>query len=153
MVDPPADLGTAAFATRFRATDGSLRDPRPYVQDTSTDARFAGADVARLRPRPDGSWAGTLRVTARWRGDAAHWTLYVNTALPPGVRLDGTEPAEWPCWDECPVPGGPFMEGERRTFDLLPGGRPKHGARPARHGRSDTVGAVERRHGARPGAG
>jgi hypothetical protein len=43
----------------------------------------------------------------------------VNTALPAGVRLDGTEPAEVPCWDECPVPGGPFMEGERRAFDLL----------------------------------
>jgi hypothetical protein len=119
VVEPPVDLGTAPFATLFRATGGSLRNPRPYVQDTSADAGFAGADVARLRLRPDGSWAGTLRVEARWRGDAAHRTLYVNTALPAGVRLDGTEPAEVPCWDECPVPGGPFMEGERRAFDLL----------------------------------
>ena len=89
------------------------------MQDTDADARFAGADVARLRQRPDGSWAGTLRVTARWRGDAAHQWLYLTTALPAGVRLEGTEPIEAPCWDECYVPGGPFMEGERRTFDLL----------------------------------
>ena len=151
--EPPADLGHAAFATRFRATDGSLRDPRPYVQDTEADARFAGADVARLRQRPDGSWAGTLRVSARRLGDAAHQWLYLTTALPAGVRLEGTEPIEAPCWDECYVPGGPFMEGERRTFDLLLAADPGTAPGRARHGHGDAVGAVVRRHRARPGSG
>ncbi|MGW4500561.1 hypothetical protein ACWENR_18360 [Micromonospora sp. NPDC004336] len=108
---------TRAFDTLFRSTTGSLRDARPYVWDTVTDASLT-VGSATLTRQEDGSWLGRLPVTVRSAGDAAHDAYWLEPTLPAGVRLAGSEPQEQ-CTAACPVAGGPFVPGEERSVALL----------------------------------
>jgi hypothetical protein len=109
---------SATSATLFRSTTGSLRNPRPYVQDTKSDISVTAQD-ATLVKQDDGSYAGRVPVTVHYAGDAPHFELGAEFALPDGVEFNGIDPSE-PCGlTQCPVPGLRFMAGETRTFDLL----------------------------------
>ena len=58
----------------------------------------------------------------RYAGDAAHDELWVNGIdLPAGVTVWSTDPESNPAdWvGRVPVPGGRFMAGEQRNFDLV----------------------------------
>lgn len=117
-----ADSGVLArdsFATIFKPTDGRHRLPVRYRQDVQADAAVTTGPGVALTRQPDGSFAGRLPVTVTFRGDAPHNELLLTATLPAGVRLDGTEPEEMCMGDWCSVPGGTFMEGEARTFDLM----------------------------------
>lgn len=109
------------FAARFRSTSGSLRNPVPYVQDSQARASISTAGAATLVRQQDGSYLGRLPVTVRWAGDAAHEFLFVvATTLPAGVRIWGTDPQDMPSsFTSFTVPGGRFMAGEERSFDVL----------------------------------
>ena len=113
--------GSATFTTRFRSTGGSLANARPYVQDTQTNATLTTANtlvLARM-PGPDYNFVGRLTVTVRWRGDTPHDRVGVGVSQPEGVGIVGTDPPSENCgFTSCEVPGGPFMPGEVRTFDL-----------------------------------
>ncbi|WCN80952.1 hypothetical protein [Micromonospora sp. LH3U1] len=111
----------ANFTARFRGTDGSLRNPRPYVQDTSANASLtAGTDALTLTRQADGTYAGRLPVTVRYAGDAPHDYLAVRAALPAGVEIAGTDPQDSPSFGEFfDVPGGRMNAGEVRTFAVL----------------------------------
>ncbi|MDG4790047.1 hypothetical protein O7626_29700 [Micromonospora sp. WMMD1102] len=111
---------TDSFQTLFRSTTGSLRDPRPYVQDTRTDASVT-AGAATLVRQPDGSYLGRVPVTVRYGGDAPHDMLQVETQLPAGVQLRGIEPGAVCAGTWCEVPGGRFMPGEERSVEVLVG--------------------------------
>jgi hypothetical protein len=106
-----------AFDALFRSTGGSVRNPRPYVQDTLADASVKAAGPATLVRQPDGSYLGRLPLTIRYGGDAPHDELAVEPVLPAGIRLMGIDPPEI-CTGWCSVPGGEFMSGEKRTVDL-----------------------------------
>ncbi|MET8351142.1 MULTISPECIES: hypothetical protein [unclassified Micromonospora] len=108
---------TATFAALFRATTGSLRAPRPYVRDTSTDAAVAAGPAALTR-QEDGSWLGRVPVTVRVAGDAPHDGYWLTPTLPSGVGIVGIEPVE-ACSASCLVAGGGFMPGEEREVSLL----------------------------------
>ncbi|WP_200206147.1 hypothetical protein [Micromonospora coerulea] len=110
-----------SFAALFRSTSGSLRNPVPYVQDTQARASISTAGAATLVRQEDGSYLGRLPVTVRWAGDAAHDLLFVDaTALPAGVAIWGTDPEDLPSFfTNFVVPGGRFMAGEQRNFDVL----------------------------------
>ncbi|MEV4758335.1 hypothetical protein AB0J86_24900 [Micromonospora sp. NPDC049559] len=114
-------LDEASFTASFRSTSGSLRNSRPYVQDTTAAASIT-ADPASLTltRQADGTFAGQLSTSVRYAGDAAHDDLRIEAVgLPAGVRLSGTFPAS-PCFfSSCTVPGGRFMAGERHFVDLL----------------------------------
>ena len=110
---------TTSFRTVFRSTTGSLTDPRPYVQDSSAQASIKTGE-AQLNRQADGSYAGWLPVTVRYRSDAPHNYLNVRAALPAGMDIVDMDPADLPVFaDGFVVPGGAFMEGERRTFRVL----------------------------------
>ncbi len=120
--DGSAAVGDAEnFAARFRSTSGSLRKPVPYVQDSQARASIGAAAGATLVRQEDGSYQGRLPVTVRWAGDAAHDRLFVEaTTLPAGVQIWGTDPQDLPSFfTEFVVPGGRFMAGEERSFDVL----------------------------------
>ncbi|MGC5333017.1 hypothetical protein [Micromonospora sp. DT62] len=108
---------TARFSTLFRSTTGSLRDPKPYVRDTLTDASLT-VGAATLVRQEDGSWRGRLPVTVRVAGDAAHDAYWLLPTLPAGVSIAGIEPEE-ACTSTCMVAGGRFMPGEERSVSLL----------------------------------
>lgn len=111
--------GAAPFETVFRSTTGSLRHPRPYLQDTRARAAISTGEAVLTR-RADGSWAGWLPVTVRYRSDAPHNYLNVRSTLPAGTDIEATDPADLPAFGTgFVVPGGRFMEGERRTFRVL----------------------------------
>ncbi|MGI5211915.1 hypothetical protein [Plantactinospora sp. CA-290183] len=116
--DDPADGVTKPFDTLFRSTTGSLRNPRPYVQDTETDATVT-AGTARLLRQADGSYAGRLPVTIRYAGDAGNDFLSVDFTLPDGVQIEGIEPTEVCAGNWCAIPGDSFAAGEERTVELL----------------------------------
>ncbi|MEE6260459.1 hypothetical protein [Plantactinospora sonchi] len=106
-----------SFRTRFRSSTGSLRDPRPYVRDQQPESGITAGDLALVR-QPDGSFEGRLPLTVRYDSDAPHSGLYVITRdLPTGVYETHTVPSDG-CAHFC-VPGGQFMEGEARSFDLV----------------------------------
>lgn len=109
------------FSAHFRSTSGSLGNPVPYVQDPEAKASISAAGNATLVPQADGSYLGRLPVTVRWAGDAAHDFLFVDaTSLPAGVQIWGTDPQDDPSFlTSFWVPGGRFMAGEERTFDVL----------------------------------
>lgn len=109
---------TATSATLFRSTSGSLRTPRPYVQDTKSDISVTVQD-ATLVSQDDGSYAGRVPVTVHYAGDAPHFELGADIALPDGVEFNGVDPSEACGTTLCPVPGGRFTAGETRTFSLL----------------------------------
>ncbi|MFF0469209.1 hypothetical protein ACFYPX_17465 [Micromonospora zamorensis] len=110
-----------SFAARFRSTSGSLRNPVPYAQDSQARASISTAAAATLVRQEDGSYQGRLPVTVRWAGDAAHDLLFVEaTTLPAGVQIWGTDPQDMPSFfTNFVVPGGRFMAGEERSFDVL----------------------------------
>ncbi|MEK8109257.1 hypothetical protein NKG94_40255 [Micromonospora sp. M12] len=109
------------FTTVFRSTNGSLRHPRPYVQDTSANASLAaGADAVTLTRQANGTYAGRLPVTVRYAGDAPHDYLSVQATLPVGVEIAGTDPQDAPSFGGFfEVPGGRMAAGEERTFAVL----------------------------------
>ncbi|MGY0007620.1 hypothetical protein [Micromonospora sp. I033] len=118
---------TTGFTTLFRSTTGSLRKPRPYVQATRTDLGIRGG-AAVLSRQPDGSLLGRLPVTVRYGNDAPTFALDVTAALPAGVSVHHIEPQDMPSFpDWFTVPGGRFMPGTERTFDVIlraPAGTP-----------------------------
>ncbi|WBB79071.1 hypothetical protein O7606_23250 [Micromonospora sp. WMMD882] len=103
-----------SFRTRFRSPTGSLADPQPYVRDTRPDAAISVTGDLTVVRQPEGYFEGRLPVTVRYAGDAPHTSLEVRpVGMPAGF---------WDPWTECShfcVPGGPMMEGEERTFDLV----------------------------------
>ncbi|MGC4838729.1 hypothetical protein ACLQ3D_29900 [Micromonospora vinacea] len=109
------------FTTLFRATNGSLRHPRPYVQDPSANASLAaGADALTVTRQADGTYAGRLPVTVRYAGDAAHDYLAVQATVPAGLEIAGTDPQDSPSFGGFfEVPGGRMAAGEERTFAVL----------------------------------
>ncbi|MGC3864121.1 hypothetical protein ACPSM1_28505 [Micromonospora chersina] len=117
----PAVGDRASFAARFRSTSGSLRHPVPYVQDSQARASIRTAGGVTLVRQEDGSYLGRLPVSVGWAGDAAHEYLSVEaTTLPAGVRIWGTDPQDMPSFfTSFQVPGGRFMTGEQRSFDVL----------------------------------
>ncbi|MGB2568436.1 hypothetical protein ACPFP2_08300 [Micromonospora citrea] len=121
----PGDTGQVAdaddFRTLFRGTDGSLRHPRPYVQDNEARASITtSVGEVRLTRQPDGRFAGRLPVTVWYAGDAPHDSLSVRADLPAGVEVTGTEPQDSPSFGGFfDVPGGRLSSGEERTFDVL----------------------------------
>jgi hypothetical protein len=114
----PAASDTGSFVALFRSTAGSLRHPRPYVQDTTTDLTVTAGAAALVR-QDDGTFAGRATVTVRYGTDAAHYQVGLEVTLPDGVRFDGVEPPEACGGLSCVVPGGPLMQGEVRTFGVL----------------------------------
>ncbi|MGC4893858.1 hypothetical protein [Micromonospora sp. DT31] len=109
----------ARFTTLFRSTTGSLRDPRPYVQATETDLSIRGGAVT-LSPQPDGTLLGRMPVTVRYGNDAPTFSLNVRAALPAEVQVHHVEPEDMPSFPTgFSVPGGRFMPGEERTFDVF----------------------------------
>ncbi|MEV0807447.1 hypothetical protein [Micromonospora sp. NPDC050200] len=109
------------FNTWFRATDGSLRHPQPYRQDTEAKAAItATAGAVTLTRQADGTYAGRLPVTVRYAGDAPHDFLFVRATLPAGVEIAGTDPQDSPSFGGYfDVPGGRMAAGEERGFDVL----------------------------------
>ncbi|MEU2612848.1 hypothetical protein ABZ570_14910 [Micromonospora sp. NPDC007271] len=111
---------TEDFTALFRSTTGSLRNPVPYVQDSQARASISTAGAATLVRQADGSYQGRLPVTVAWAGDTAHDLLFVDATLPAGVQVWGTDPQDLPSFfTNFPVPGGRFMAGEQRNFDVL----------------------------------
>lgn len=110
--------GSAPFGTLFRSTSGSLDQPQPYVQDTRSDISVVTGD-ATLTRQTDGTFAGRTSVTVRHGDDAPHFELSAQLDLPAAVHLDDLDPSDVCMGSYCAVPGGKFMEGEVRTFDLL----------------------------------
>ncbi|WP_431942578.1 hypothetical protein [Micromonospora marina] len=107
------------FTTLFRSTTGSLRKPRPYVQAVDTDLAIRGSAVT-LTPQPDGTLLGRMPVTVRYGNDAPTFAVDVAAALPAGVQVDHIEPQDMPGFPlGFTVPGGRFMPGEERTFDVF----------------------------------
>ncbi|WP_262283442.1 hypothetical protein [Micromonospora sp. MA102] len=102
------------FTTRFRSTTGSLANPQRYVQDRQPDAAVTVSGDLTLVRQPEGYFEGHLPVTVRYDSDAPHGMMSIV-----GVNLPATFGYPWSleCSHEC-VPGGEFMEGEQRTFDL-----------------------------------
>ncbi|MBF9131416.1 hypothetical protein I0C86_20975 [Plantactinospora sp. S1510] len=105
------------FQSRFRSSTGSLRDPVTYVRDQQPDAGITAGDLTLVR-QPDGTFEGRLPLTVRYDGDAPHNALHLFTQnLPAGIYEMHTVPTD-DCGHFC-VPGGQFMEGEVRNFDLV----------------------------------
>ncbi|MGI5147370.1 hypothetical protein ACQEVC_13495 [Plantactinospora sp. CA-294935] len=115
--DRPSTV-TKSFETLFRSTTGSLRNPRPYMQDTRTDASVTAGSATLVR-QPDGSYLGRLPVTVRYDGDAPHDALQLESVLPDGVQLYHIEPSDVCAYPWCTVPGGEFMQGEERSVQLV----------------------------------
>ncbi|MEV4119094.1 hypothetical protein [Micromonospora sp. NPDC049645] len=109
------------FSTLFRGTNGSLRNPRPYVQDTSANASLtAGTGALTLTRQANGTYAGRLPVTVRYAGDAPHDYLSVQATLPSGVEIAGTDPQDSPSFGGFfEVPGGRMAPGAERAFAVL----------------------------------
>jgi hypothetical protein len=82
---------SADFPALFRSTDGSLRNPRPYVQATTQDLKVTASDVTLTR-QADGTFSGSVPVTVKNRNDAAQDFFYEELAAPAGLD-------EWPSND------------------------------------------------------
>jgi hypothetical protein len=121
---------SASFAAIFRSTTGSLRSPRPYVQDSTAALTVAAGNVTLTR-QPDGTFSGRVPVTVSNRGDAPHSGVGAAIALPAGLDFPNIEPVDV-CMgsDRLPVPpdgsgyacsiaGGQLAQGERRSYDFL----------------------------------
>ncbi|MFE9688596.1 hypothetical protein [Micromonospora sp. NPDC005806] len=111
----------AAFTTLFRAANGSLKKPRPYVQAVQSDLRASTtAGTVTLSRLADGSLQGRMPLTVRYGNDAPSYDVGVEATLPEGVVVDHIEPQDAPSWNlGFSVPGGRFMPGEQRTFDVI----------------------------------
>lgn len=125
---------TAEYAAIFRSTTGSLRNPRPYVQDTVPALTVTATDATVT----DG--VGRSTVTVVNNGDAPHRNVGAELITPAGVdEWPAIEPAEMcglmhddntPPGGQaigCTVYGGTLAEGESRTFEwvfTVPAGTP-----------------------------
>jgi hypothetical protein len=134
MSEPSADIWaqqidttiskTKHYSTTFRGTDGSLSNPLTYVGDKLSDASLAvgSAPVAMVR-QADGSFLGRLPVTVTWNGDAPHWYVWIDAALPNDWFVWDTDPTRgFGCPGGCEVPGPNgtgLMQGEGVSFDLI----------------------------------
>lgn len=114
----PNVRATAGSKTLFRSTTGTLVQPRPYVQDTRSDLTVTAGN-ATLTVQEDGTYAGRVPVTIRWAGDAPHDELGIELPVLSGFDWYGVDPSEVCAGTWCTVPGGRFMAGETRTFDVL----------------------------------
>ena len=122
---------TTEFPALFRATTGSLRNPQPYVQDTTGALTVTAAD-ATLTRQADGTFTGRVPVTVRNDSDAPHQGLWTEVVVPAGLEgWPAIEPSDV-CvpTDRLPVPpggtsvgcvlyGGQLAEGEERTFEWV----------------------------------
>lgn len=122
---------TAEFPALFRSTSGSLRQPRPYVQDTAGALAVTAGDVTLTR-QADGSFQGRVPVTVRNNGDARHLGMWAVVATPAGlgewadivpsnVCLPSSELPVPPGGEStgCGLDGGLLAEGEERTFEWV----------------------------------
>jgi hypothetical protein len=108
------------FAATLRGTNGSIKNPTPYVQDTSTDIMLTAASSVMLTRQEDGTFLGRLPMTVIWHGDAPNYGASIEVPLPDGWYTPDTDPSsENPCWQGCSAPGGEFMDGDVRSFDML----------------------------------
>ncbi|GGR83348.1 hypothetical protein GCM10010169_29520 [Micromonospora fulviviridis] len=125
--DTGEPAATATVTTVFRSTTGSLKKPQPYVQAAKSDIR-ATAGAVTLHRLADGSLEGRMPLTVRYGNDAPSYDINVSATLPAGVVVNHIEPQDMPSWDlGFSVPGGRFMPGEERTFDVIlsaPAGTP-----------------------------
>jgi hypothetical protein len=108
---------TAEFGVLFRSTGGSVANPVPYVQDTKAAVSVTASPATLIR-QEDGTFTGRASVAVHYASDAAHFGLSAAVVLPTGVDFHGTDPSE-ACTDVCMVPGGRFLQGETRVFELL----------------------------------
>jgi len=122
---------TTEFPALFRSTTGSLRNPQPYVQDTTGALAVTAADVTLTR-QADGTFAGRVPVTVRNDSDVAHRGLWTEVVVPAGLEgWPAIEPSDV-CvpTDRLPVPpggvsvgctvyGGQLAEGEERSFEWV----------------------------------
>ncbi|GLW35835.1 hypothetical protein [Actinoplanes regularis] len=110
---------TASFQAIFRAATGGLTHPRPYVQDTEAELNVSVADVT-LNRQDDGTYLGGTSVVVRNDGDAPHFTLGTELAIPAGVD-------EWPTMSPggvCGVGGSlPTPPGGFQLVCSIEGGR------------------------------
>lgn len=111
------------YSTTFRGTNGSLKNPTPYVQDTLSNASITISGSATMVQQEGGYFLGRVPVTVQWNGDAPHWYLNIDAALPSGWFLWDTDPTSGlPCAGGCSVPGNggtQLMQGETSSFDLI----------------------------------
>ena len=131
---------TANFPALFRSTNGSLRHPRPYVQDTTGSLTVTTPGDVTLTQQPDGSFAGRVPVTVYNNGDAPHRYLNAEVAIPAGLdKWPGVEGVEGCSGASqlptppggnamgCSVAGDQLAEGQTRTFAWIltaPAGTP-----------------------------
>lgn len=123
---------TARFGALFRSTTGSLRNPRPYVQDTTQAFSVSAGDVTLTR-QEDGTFAGRVPVTVRNNGDAPHRSLWGAVVTPAGIDpWAGIDPSEVCAGSGnalpippggsgtgCSLTGGVLAEGEERSFEWI----------------------------------
>lgn len=108
------------FSAILRGTNGKIKNPVPYIQDTQTDITFTAGKSVTLVRQADGTFLGRLPMTVQWSGDAPNNEAWADMALPSGWFAAGTEPsANLPCFTGCTVPGGALFDGDVRTFDML----------------------------------
>jgi hypothetical protein len=112
------------YSTTFRGTNGSVTKPSLYVQDLVSNASLAlRSNSVTMVQQPDGYFLGHLPVTVTWNGDAAHYFVNIDAALPNGWFVWDTDPESgYPCAGGCSVPGpngGALMQGEVVSFDLI----------------------------------
>jgi hypothetical protein len=112
------------YATKFRSTDGSLRNPRPYVQDTQSNATLTIGGAATMVQQEGGYYLGRVPMTLKWKGDTAHYFVNIDAVLPEGWIVWDTDPSSgYPCAGGCSAPAGVggvvLMQGETTTFDLI----------------------------------
>lgn len=108
------------FSAILRGTNGKIKNPTPYVQDTRTDITFTTGSSVTLVRQEDGRFVGRLPMTVRWNGDAPNYEAWADMALPSGWFAAGTVPSsDMPCFTGCTVPGGALFDGDVRTFDML----------------------------------
>jgi hypothetical protein len=118
IIGPVSKVQT--FDATLRGTNGKIKDPVPYVQDTQTDITLTAAASVTLTRQEDGSYLGRLPMTVSWVGDAPNYEAWIDLPLPDGWYTPDTDPsANAPCWQGCTVPGGAFFDGDVRTFDML----------------------------------
>ncbi|WP_089155288.1 hypothetical protein [Micromonospora sp. NBS 11-29] len=106
------------FATLFRSSSGSLRNPVPYARSERPDVTLTAGNAQLAADPEEGGWTGLMPVTIRSANDAVHEALSIEIDLPEGMSFWGTVPSELATGYEFFVPGGPFMPGEERTFHV-----------------------------------
>ncbi|GLY98664.1 hypothetical protein [Actinoplanes sp. NBRC 103695] len=86
------DGARATYPVLFRATDGSIDDPRPYTPAPLPHLTVTAAGAVTLTRQGDGDFEGRLPVSIHNDGDASHSFVPLELALPAGL-------SDWP-WVE-----------------------------------------------------